>query len=203
MWASGVPLDERPHMPLMKSESSLPPDSYGALLREIKERIRSAQYAALRAVNRELINLYWDIGRLIVERQSGETYAAVWLVAYCVAGKVNSADKLYLVIESVRPDTRHPRSSTVPVPADGAGGFTLGGIYITLLDQIDWSVAPEPGSPRCRPLRRKPPFSLFQGHHFLTSGPLKVLKYRTGFGLGSGSLLRSLGDSPESAVRAD
>jgi hypothetical protein len=43
-------------------------------------------------------------------------------VAYCVAGKVNSAGKLYLVIESVRPDTRHGRSSTVPVPADGAGG---------------------------------------------------------------------------------
>ena len=32
------------------------------------------QYAALRAVNRELINLYWDIGRLIVERQAGETW---------------------------------------------------------------------------------------------------------------------------------
>jgi predicted nuclease of restriction endonuclease-like (RecB) superfamily len=61
-------------MPLMDSERSLPPDSYGALLREIKERIRSAQYAALRAVNRELINLYWDIGRLIVERQSGQTW---------------------------------------------------------------------------------------------------------------------------------
>jgi len=43
-------------------------------------------------------------------------------VAYCVAGKVNSADELYLVIESVRPDTRHSRSSTVPAPADGAGG---------------------------------------------------------------------------------
>jgi hypothetical protein len=41
--------------------------------------------------------------------------------AYCVAGKVNSADKLYLVIESVRPDTKHARSSNVPVPADGAG----------------------------------------------------------------------------------
>jgi hypothetical protein len=27
-------------------------------------------------------------------------------VAHCVAGKVNSADKLYLVIESVRPDTK-------------------------------------------------------------------------------------------------
>jgi hypothetical protein len=46
-------------------------------------------------------------------------------VAYCVAGKVNSADKLYLVIESVRPDTRHSRSFTVPVPADGAGGLPI------------------------------------------------------------------------------
>ena len=43
-------------------------------------------------------------------------------VAYCITGKVNSADKLYLVIESVRQDSKHSRSSTVPVPADGAGG---------------------------------------------------------------------------------
>jgi hypothetical protein len=46
-------------------------------------------------------------------------------VAYCVAGKVNSADKLYLVIESVRLDTKHIRCSTVPDPADGAGGLPL------------------------------------------------------------------------------
>jgi hypothetical protein len=43
-------------------------------------------------------------------------------VAYCVAGKVNSADKLYLVIESVRPDNKHANPSTTHVPADGAGG---------------------------------------------------------------------------------
>ena len=43
-------------------------------------------------------------------------------LAYCVAGKVNSADKLYLVIESVRLDTKPRRVSTAPVPADGAGG---------------------------------------------------------------------------------
>jgi len=41
---------------------------------------------------------------------------------YCVSGKVNSADKLYLVIESIKPDTRHGRCSAVPAPADGAGG---------------------------------------------------------------------------------
>jgi len=43
-------------------------------------------------------------------------------VAYCVAGKVNSTDKLYLVIESVRLDTKRRRSSTELSPADGAGG---------------------------------------------------------------------------------
>ena len=41
---------------------------------------------------------------------------------YCVAGKVNSASTLYLVIESVKPDTKHERLSITPVPADGAGG---------------------------------------------------------------------------------
>ena len=46
--------------------------------------------------------------------------------AYCIAGKVNSADRLYLVIESVRPDARHARHCNVPVPADGAGGFGMG-----------------------------------------------------------------------------
>jgi hypothetical protein len=34
-----------------------------------KGRIRAAQYEALKAVNKELIALYWDIGRMIVERQ--------------------------------------------------------------------------------------------------------------------------------------
>lgn len=41
---------------------------------------------------------------------------------YCVFGKVNSADKLYLVIESVKPDTKHSARSTAPAHADGAGG---------------------------------------------------------------------------------
>jgi predicted nuclease of restriction endonuclease-like (RecB) superfamily len=43
-------------------------------LREIKNRTRKAQYEALKAVNKELIALYWDIGRMIVERQQGQTW---------------------------------------------------------------------------------------------------------------------------------
>jgi len=48
------------------------PEDYGSLLLEVKERIRAAQYQALRAVNRELIGLYWDIGRMIAQRQEYE-----------------------------------------------------------------------------------------------------------------------------------
>ncbi len=42
---------------------------YTRLLQKLKERIRSAQYDALKAVNRQLIGLYWDIGKMIVGRQ--------------------------------------------------------------------------------------------------------------------------------------
>jgi len=43
---------------------------------------------------------------------------------YRVSGKINSADKLYLVIESVS-QAPHTFASTAPVPADGAGGRAL------------------------------------------------------------------------------
>jgi hypothetical protein len=39
-------------------------------LKEVKKRIFKAQYEALKRVNLELIDLYWDIGRMIVERQN-------------------------------------------------------------------------------------------------------------------------------------
>ncbi|MDB0527506.1 PDDEXK nuclease domain-containing protein [Ralstonia solanacearum] len=45
---------------------------YPALLAEVKARIQAAQYAALRAVNKTLVRLYWDVGQLIVERQHSE-----------------------------------------------------------------------------------------------------------------------------------
>jgi predicted nuclease of restriction endonuclease-like (RecB) superfamily len=47
---------------------------YIRLLADIKERVRSAQYQALRTVNKELIALYWDIGRMIVDRQAASAH---------------------------------------------------------------------------------------------------------------------------------
>ena len=54
--------------------------SYTGLLKDIKTRIREAQYAALKAVNKELIALYWDIGKMIVERQKGNTWGKAVVV---------------------------------------------------------------------------------------------------------------------------
>ena len=56
----------------MKRTKPKLPDDYPGLLAEVRDRIRSAQYAALRAVNTELVGLYWDIGRMIVQRQEAE-----------------------------------------------------------------------------------------------------------------------------------
>lgn len=42
---------------------------YITLLKDLKDRIRSAQYEALKVVNKKMISLYWDIGCMIVSRQ--------------------------------------------------------------------------------------------------------------------------------------
>lgn len=48
------------------------PAGYRELLDDLKARVRAAQIKAAVAANRELIQLYWDIGRSIVERQQQE-----------------------------------------------------------------------------------------------------------------------------------
>ncbi|WP_346294317.1 PDDEXK nuclease domain-containing protein [Sphaerothrix gracilis] len=55
----------------MPRQPSLLPDedNYFALLNGLKNRIRSAQIKAALAVNRELVLLYWHIGREILQRQ--------------------------------------------------------------------------------------------------------------------------------------
>lgn len=47
---------------------------YASLLGEVKQRVRSAQYQALKAVNKELVRLYWDIGGMIARRQMDGKY---------------------------------------------------------------------------------------------------------------------------------
>jgi predicted nuclease of restriction endonuclease-like (RecB) superfamily len=46
--------------------------TYADFLTTIKTRIQQAQYDALKVVNQQLIGLYWDMGRMIVEKQETE-----------------------------------------------------------------------------------------------------------------------------------
>ena len=49
---------------------------YGSLLKEIKDRIRQAQIRAAVSANAEMIVMYWDIGRIIHQRQQMEGWGA-------------------------------------------------------------------------------------------------------------------------------
>ena len=48
------------------------PDTYPAFLAELKQRIRAARLQASLSINRELLGLYWNIGREILTRQNSE-----------------------------------------------------------------------------------------------------------------------------------
>ncbi len=52
------------------------PEDYPALLTDLKKRIRAAQVRAGLAVNREMVLLYWQIGREILSRQGAEGWGA-------------------------------------------------------------------------------------------------------------------------------
>lgn len=49
---------------------------YSALLDEMKKRIRQGQVRAMMSANAEMIQMYWDIGRMICERQVQEGWGA-------------------------------------------------------------------------------------------------------------------------------
>ncbi|MCU1249399.1 MAG: hypothetical protein JWQ49_2428 [Edaphobacter sp.] len=78
-------LDPSPRAPRKRTPSSSTsemadlialPSGYSELLQELKTRIRGAQVQAAFAVSRELILLYWSIGRDVLLRQEGQGWGA-------------------------------------------------------------------------------------------------------------------------------
>jgi len=60
----------------MDNQKIILPDDYGNWLADLKLRIQSAQQRATLAVNRELVLLYWQIGKDILERQQAQGWGA-------------------------------------------------------------------------------------------------------------------------------
>lgn len=52
------------------------PEGYESFLKSLKERVRAAQFRAGLSVNRELVLLYWSIGRDILARQKDQRWGA-------------------------------------------------------------------------------------------------------------------------------
>ena len=75
-----VNTQNRGRQPLGEARESIAlasmPSGYAQWLTELKDRIRTAQQRAALAVNRELVGLYWQIGRDILERQAREGWGA-------------------------------------------------------------------------------------------------------------------------------
>jgi predicted nuclease of restriction endonuclease-like (RecB) superfamily len=59
---------QRGNAPINIPETSLPDDAI-AFISEIKEKVRIAQYEAMKVVNTVLVDLYWQIGKSITEKQ--------------------------------------------------------------------------------------------------------------------------------------
>lgn len=47
---------------------------YATFLQDVKQKIVTARYQALKSVNSELINLYRDIGNIIVDKQKSSLW---------------------------------------------------------------------------------------------------------------------------------
>ncbi|MFH1251171.1 MAG: DUF1016 N-terminal domain-containing protein [bacterium] len=59
-----------------KPAKDIIPADFGAVLADVKNRIQTAQARAVLTVNAELVRLYWDIGRIITQRQRKEGWGA-------------------------------------------------------------------------------------------------------------------------------
>jgi predicted nuclease of restriction endonuclease-like (RecB) superfamily len=64
-----------PHCTAIVTDSLLPPN-YDRFLKDLKQRIRTAQVKAALAINQEMVMLYWSIGRDILNREEQEGWGA-------------------------------------------------------------------------------------------------------------------------------
>ena len=77
MGTAGTALSELSGIMIVVNTAELAlPDDYPHLLAELKAQIRSAQWTAARVVNTALIELYWSIGKAILDRQNAAGWGA-------------------------------------------------------------------------------------------------------------------------------
>jgi len=73
------------------------PDDYAEVFESLKQRVRQSQTKAMLSVNRELVQLYWDIGRQIAERQDRDGWgkSIVDHLAYDLRAAFSFGERLF------------------------------------------------------------------------------------------------------------
>jgi predicted nuclease of restriction endonuclease-like (RecB) superfamily len=121
--ASTAAISEGPGMPASLVHV---PDDYGAILNAIKQRVRQERARAVLAANSALILLYWDIGRLILDRQSREGWGAKVI------------DRLARDLRRSFPEMRGFSSRNLLFMRSFAEAFADGAIVKQLVSQLPW-----------------------------------------------------------------
>jgi predicted nuclease of restriction endonuclease-like (RecB) superfamily len=99
---------------------------YAELLTSLKDRIRKAQIRAVLSVNREMVLLYWHIGREILERQARENWGAKVI------------DRLSIDLRREFPEMRGFSSRNLKYMRAFAEAFPDEAIVKQLVSQIPW-----------------------------------------------------------------
>lgn len=60
----------------VKKENDFSIQEYAATFAEIKKQIKEAQVKAILSVNKELLALYWFIGKMVVEREQKDGWGS-------------------------------------------------------------------------------------------------------------------------------
>jgi predicted nuclease of restriction endonuclease-like (RecB) superfamily len=102
------------------------PDSYADVLAEIKQRIQAERLRVVMAANSAMVILYWDIGRLILERQEHEGWGAKVI------------DRLSEDLREAFPDMRGLSPRNLKYMRAFAAAWPEGSIVQEVLAQIPW-----------------------------------------------------------------
>jgi predicted nuclease of restriction endonuclease-like (RecB) superfamily len=126
------PTSRRPAAPVKRSKAIVQASlaqltvEYPALLEDLKTRIRQAQVRASVAVNRELVLLYWEIGRRILDSQGREGWGAKVI------------DRLALDLRKAFPEMSGFSPRNLLFMRAFAEGFPEAEIVKQLVSQIPW-----------------------------------------------------------------
>ncbi len=101
-------------------------DQYDVFLREVKDRIATARVRAALAVNAELVALYWQIGRMILDRQERHGWG----------GKV--IDRLAVDLRTAFPGTRGFSRSSLHYARKLAAWYSTPEFVQQPVGQIPW-----------------------------------------------------------------